>query len=506
MLPRAISSNIEVIRVLHVDDDPNQFEFIKFFLNQVDPVLKVNCVSTSDEVMTELDTANYDCLVTDFQMPLMNGIDLARKIREKHSIPIILYTGQGSEEVAEAAFMVGVNDYLRKEMDPSHYQVLAKRIRGVVEKAQAEHLYETIVEQTRDALLIFIDGQIVFGNQSALQLLGVRSIQKLAGSNPFSNNLKNENILEPGFHEFTIEEKKAQKIIEVSSSPIVYKGKNAVICFARDITEKRNLELNNKISQERFRKLVDLVPDGIISMTPLGYISFANDTFLKLTGFSRGEVVNKHLTEIGTIPKRDLFKHVQTFASIIKGKVPPPMEFHWKKKDGSPGLGEAHISLINVNNRKEILLIARDITNQKKREIEFNTLFNSASEGIIETDLKGYILSINDAASKYTDLDKENTVGKHLNSVFNIEEGDLSEIFKSANKRKNKKTQKKTKIKIIDRDNNRLWINALSNVIEINNEEYGIQLIFNENRDTINSDTIDNLLDDFTTQSSTRIQ
>jgi len=138
LLPRAISSNIEVIRVLHVDDDPNQFEFIKFFLNQVDPVLQVNCVSTPDEVMDELETGNYDCLVTDFQMPLMNGIDLARIIREKHGIPIILYTGQGSEEVAEAAFTVGIDDYLRKEMDPSHYQVLAKRIRHVVEKKQAE--------------------------------------------------------------------------------------------------------------------------------------------------------------------------------------------------------------------------------------------------------------------------------------------------------------------------------------------------------------------------------
>lgn len=504
MLPRAISGNIEVIRVLHVDDDPNQFEFIKFFLNQVDPVLKVTCVSTPDEVMTELDTGNYDCVVTDFQMPVMNGIDLSRKIRVKHSIPIILYTGQGSEEVAEAAFMVGVNDYLRKEMDPSHYQVLAKRIRGVVEKTQVEHLYETIVEQTRDALLIFIDGQMVFGNRSALQLLGVDSIEVLTGSNPFSKYQKNENILEPGFHEFTIEKRKDQKIIEVSSSPIVYKGKNAVICFARDITEKRNLELNNKVSQERFRKLVDLVPDGIISMTPLGYISFANDTFLKLTGFSRGEVVNKHLTEIGTIPKRDLFKHVQTFASIITGNIPPPMEFHWKKKDGSPGLGEAHISLIDVNNRKEILLIARDITNQKKREIEFNTLLKTTSDGIIETDLKGYIISINDAASKYTDLDKENTIGKHFNTVFNIEQGDLSEIFRSARKKKTK-TQKNTKIKIVDPENNRLWINASSNVIEINNEEYCVQLILKERIDTIQPNKIENLLNDITSQTTTKI-
>ena len=221
MLPRAISSNIEVIRVLHVDDDPNQFEFIKFFLNQVDPVLKVQCVSTPDEVMKELETGNIDCLVTDFQMPIMNGIDLARKVREKHTVPIILYTGQGSEEVAEAAFTVGVDDYLRKEMDPSHYQVLAKRIRDVVEKKQAEQLYQTIVEQTSDALSIFINKKIVFANESTLRLLGAKSLDKIIGTNPFEKHQKKENVLESGFHEFTLD----KKIIEVSSSPIVYKGK-----------------------------------------------------------------------------------------------------------------------------------------------------------------------------------------------------------------------------------------------------------------------------------------
>lgn len=126
MLSKVISSNIEEIRVFHVDDDPNQFEFIKFFLNQVDAVLDVTCVGTPDEVFRELDTGNYDCLVTDFKMPLMDGIELSKKVREKYTIPIILYTGQGSEEVAEAAFTIGVDDYIRKEMDPSHYQVLAR--------------------------------------------------------------------------------------------------------------------------------------------------------------------------------------------------------------------------------------------------------------------------------------------------------------------------------------------------------------------------------------------
>jgi DNA-binding response OmpR family regulator len=85
LLAKGITGGYGEIRVLYVDDDSNQFEFIKFFLNQADPVLIVNCMGTLDEVFRELNTGNYDCLVTDFQMPLMDGIELASKVREKHA-------------------------------------------------------------------------------------------------------------------------------------------------------------------------------------------------------------------------------------------------------------------------------------------------------------------------------------------------------------------------------------------------------------------------------------
>jgi len=383
------------IRILHVDDDTNQSEFLKYFLPEMDETFRIDFVSDPCRAMEKMQSVRYDCVVTDYQMPKMNGIELAEKIRESFDLPIIIYTGQGSEEIAEAAFSAGIDDYLRKEMDPSHYQVLAKRVRHVVEKKRMETLYRTVVEQARDALSIFIGGRIVFANQATLDLLGVESLSEIIDSNPFTlrrNGKPDASILETGFHECEINTKnKETRYIEVSTSPIDYNGQKAVMCFSRDVTEKKRLELDNRISQTRFRTLVDLVPDGIISLSPLGYATFVNDTFLKLTGFSRGEIVGKHLTSIGTIRKQDLFKHIQTFASIIKGNIPPPIEFHWKKKDGTPGLGEAFLSLIDVEGKKEILMFARDITSKKKREKEFENLFNNAPDGIIELSSGGEI-------------------------------------------------------------------------------------------------------------------
>jgi len=64
---------------------------------------------------------------------------LTKQIRPISNIPIILYTGRGSEDVA-----TGVDDYVKKEVDPTHYHVLAKSIRTSVEKFWAEdELYDS---------------------------------------------------------------------------------------------------------------------------------------------------------------------------------------------------------------------------------------------------------------------------------------------------------------------------------------------------------------------------
>jgi CheY-like chemotaxis protein len=134
------SRGVKTIKILHIDDEINQLDFTKLFLEEIDKEVEVISKLNPEDALKYIKEPNsFDCIISDYKMLPMNGIELAEKVREKSSIPFILYTGQGSEEIAERAFEAGIDDYLNKEIDPSHYKILAKRVRLFVEKHRDQY-------------------------------------------------------------------------------------------------------------------------------------------------------------------------------------------------------------------------------------------------------------------------------------------------------------------------------------------------------------------------------
>ena len=137
-VPQHLDS-IRVIRVLHVDDDDNQLVITRHLLKEIDPLIEIEFATSPEEAIRLLNEQTFDCVVTDLLFPGMDGIEFARAVKETSNIPFIIYTGKQSEEAVEAAFAAGVDDYLVKELDKSHYQKLVKRIRATTERLQAEN-------------------------------------------------------------------------------------------------------------------------------------------------------------------------------------------------------------------------------------------------------------------------------------------------------------------------------------------------------------------------------
>jgi len=139
------------VKVLHIDDEEEQLMFAKLFLEEADPSIQVVSVKSAGDLLDALDES-VGCVVSDYVMPGADGMELCRSVKRRYPVPFILYTGRGSEVVAEAAFKSGVDDYVRKESDPSHYQLLAKRIKSHAEnywRVREQTTYQRRLEELR---------------------------------------------------------------------------------------------------------------------------------------------------------------------------------------------------------------------------------------------------------------------------------------------------------------------------------------------------------------------
>ena len=109
-----VSDDQEAIRVLHVDDEPDLGELVATFLERVNDRLLVETKTSAKDALDRLfDTSEqFDCVVSDYDMPEMNGQELLEAVREtRPELPFILFTGKGSEEIASKAISAGVTSH-----------------------------------------------------------------------------------------------------------------------------------------------------------------------------------------------------------------------------------------------------------------------------------------------------------------------------------------------------------------------------------------------------------
>jgi len=133
--PEALSSDITV---LYVDDDPEMSGAFKKILEAMSPLTVITAGSGS-EVLDLVSRDLCDVIVSDYQMPGMNGIELLKKVRQSSSLPFILFTGKGREEVVMEAINSGATFYLQKGEDlQTLFAELVHKIKAAVGNRRAE--------------------------------------------------------------------------------------------------------------------------------------------------------------------------------------------------------------------------------------------------------------------------------------------------------------------------------------------------------------------------------
>ena len=92
----------ELLKTLLIEDDA-------FYIKDI--TLHIDHVSSIDKNLKEIDPFSYNLALFDYRLGKMNGIELVRSIRNQNcNIPIIMFTGQGDQEVAVEAMKAGATE------------------------------------------------------------------------------------------------------------------------------------------------------------------------------------------------------------------------------------------------------------------------------------------------------------------------------------------------------------------------------------------------------------
>ncbi|WP_179213558.1 response regulator [Halorubrum vacuolatum] len=121
--------------LLYVDDDPAFLELVEAQLDRRLDDVAIETTTDASAVLTDLEGfGNVHCVLTDYDMSPLDGIELLEGIRSTAAdLPVVLYTSRGSEAVASEAISAGVTDYVRKGGTSDHYDLLANRLRSAID-------------------------------------------------------------------------------------------------------------------------------------------------------------------------------------------------------------------------------------------------------------------------------------------------------------------------------------------------------------------------------------
>ena len=255
------SYRVNDVTVLHVDDAPGLCEVVADYLEMNHDWLDVVTADGADAGLELIESHEVDCVVSDYEMPRKDGLAFLREVRtEFPDLPFVLYTGKGSEEIASEAISAGVDEYLQKKSTSDQYDVLANRIKNLVDRERArtaattaDTRYHNLVDTAPVPIMLFdADARVVYVNDAALEFLAaeeesdldaVTMPELLVESDQGRARERFEQLFETGEPlpetEFSISTLDGQvKRAVVATAPGVYKDRPVAQAVAKEIVEE----------------------------------------------------------------------------------------------------------------------------------------------------------------------------------------------------------------------------------------------------------------------------
>ena len=374
--------------------------------------------------------------------------------------------------------------------------------------------YKGLVDHLPVGVLLHSDGKIIFANNEAVKIGGVKRVSDLYGKMIFeflkpsdvsiakerAEKAKQKVELKKQYYEIT-NFKGGKLSILANSSYVIYKGKEVVQISIQDITNEKKLEeeknlsksLKNQIklqeqtqrkliqTQQSLRQIIDSSLDVISAADASGNITEFNFAAEKIFGYKKEEVIGKKASI--------LFKNNKAAADLIKNKL-LKTGFYQGNVTNVKKNGEVFTSFLSAAVLKDqsgkilgTMGVSRDITDafmqQEKlmeSEEKYRAIFNQAFIGIARVDAKNFsFIDVNNHLCKLLGYTKEEFVQKKLFELFVNPDKSILKNYFNGNYNENRLI---TRTNCIDKFGNEIEMNlSFSFVNEAKNRQKKYSII-----------------------------
>jgi PAS domain S-box-containing protein len=402
-----MTNSTDSIRVLHVDDERDFAELTATFLAREIDRIDVVTAASADEALAVLADEDVDCVVSDYDMPGRNGIELLERVRRtRPNLPFVLFTSKGSEEVASRAISAGVTDYLQKGQGREQYTILANRIENAVSRHASDRELrrwkQAIDTATEGIAIVDPTGRYLQMNDAYAEVYGA-SPADLIGTDwrerydddeaeRFASDVVPQ-LRRDGEWSGEAVGRRADgtAVDEALSLSLLDDGGHVRIL--RDVTDAKRRE--RKL--ERYKRVVETVGEGVYVLDDDLRFIFVNRAMTELTGVDREELLGSTLSRIVDTETTPAGREARE-ALLTGDRAVETVEAELRTTEGDPVHCEFRFTVFPSDAGVHTVGTVRDVTDRAAYETELEAVRDRMEFALEATDSIIYEVDIETGA------------------------------------------------------------------------------------------------------------
>jgi two-component system cell cycle sensor histidine kinase/response regulator CckA len=265
----------------------------------------------------------------------LGGVEYTAQRKDRSTFPIEIY----SSPIVREHSVIGLRGIIVE---------LTERKETEEALRESETKYSALVESSKDGIIMIQEGVLTFINEASTDLVGY-SPEEMIGSSfvkfaaPEYRDLVVRRYAErmggkeaPSIYEIELLRKDGTTVpVELNAMHIEFGGKPTDLAFVRDITERKQAEMEAQKRQVYLESVLHNAPEAIVTLDASNLVLEWNPGAEQIFGYTRQEVVGKNIDDLIAGP--EVYEEAKNFTSkALSGRKIPPRETVRYRKDGAP--------------------------------------------------------------------------------------------------------------------------------------------------------------------------